>query len=74
MSRETFGMSYTDDGLPFAALNIPCVMISRCVCGKLTRGGGGGGTQEREGESLWEKRYGMGMEVDLRRILIGFRV
>ena len=29
--RETFGMSYTDDGLPFDALNIPCVMISRCL-------------------------------------------
>mmetsp|Transcript_59067 Transcript_59067/g.156865 ORF Transcript_59067/g.156865 Transcript_59067/m.156865 type:complete len:659 (+) Transcript_59067:318-2294(+) len=33
--RETFGMSYTDDGLPFAALNIPCVMISSDIAEKL---------------------------------------
>jgi len=33
--RETFGMSYTDDGLPFAALNIPCVMISSDIVSKL---------------------------------------
>ncbi|EKX48353.1 hypothetical protein GUITHDRAFT_162467 [Guillardia theta CCMP2712] len=33
--RETFGMSYTDDGMPFDALNIPCVMISSDVASKL---------------------------------------
>jgi len=33
--RETFGMSYTDDGLPFEALNIPCVMISSDIASKL---------------------------------------
>jgi len=33
--RETFGMSYTDDGLPFQALNIPCVMISSDIASKL---------------------------------------
>lgn len=29
------GMSYTDDGLPFEALNIPCVMISGELRGQL---------------------------------------
>jgi len=33
--KETFGMSYTDDGLPFEALNIPCVMISAEIAEKL---------------------------------------
>jgi len=33
--RETFGMSYTDDGEPFEALNIPCVMISSDIAEKL---------------------------------------
>jgi hypothetical protein len=33
--KETFGMSYTDDGLPFEALNIPCVMISVDIAEKL---------------------------------------
>jgi len=33
--KETFGMSYTDDGLPFEALNIPCVMISADIAEKL---------------------------------------
>ena len=33
--QETFGMSYTDDGLPFEALNIPCVMISAEIAEKL---------------------------------------
>lgn len=33
--RETFGMSYTDDGQPFENISIPCVMISSDVCEKL---------------------------------------
>ena len=33
--RETFGMSYTDDGEPFDAIQIPCVMISSDICTKL---------------------------------------
>jgi len=33
--RETFGMSYTDDGEPFENITIPCVMISSDVCEKL---------------------------------------
>ena len=33
--RETFGMSYTDDGEPFDQIQIPCVMISSDVCEKL---------------------------------------
>ena len=33
--RETFGMSYTDDGEPFESICIPCVMISSDVCSKL---------------------------------------
>mmetsp|Transcript_1959 Transcript_1959/g.4997 ORF Transcript_1959/g.4997 Transcript_1959/m.4997 type:complete len:313 (+) Transcript_1959:77-1015(+) len=33
--KETFGMSFTDDGLPFDALNIPCVMISSDIADKL---------------------------------------
>jgi hypothetical protein len=33
--KDTFGMSYTDDGLPFEALNIPCVMISADIAEKL---------------------------------------
>ena len=33
--KETFGMSFTDDGLPFEALNIPCVMISSDIAEKL---------------------------------------
>lgn len=33
--RETFGMSFTDDGEPFEAIKIPCVMISSDVCEKL---------------------------------------
>ena len=33
--KETFGMSYTDDGQPFEALNIPCVMISADIAEKL---------------------------------------
>lgn len=33
--RETFGMSYTDDGIPFESLNIPCVMISSDIASKL---------------------------------------
>ena len=36
--KETFGMSYTDDGLPFEALNIPCVMISVDIADKLECG------------------------------------
>jgi hypothetical protein len=33
--RETFGMSYTDDGEPFDTISIPCVMISSDICSKL---------------------------------------
>jgi len=33
--RETFGMSFTDDGEPLDAIQIPCVMISSDVCEKL---------------------------------------
>mmetsp|Transcript_47589 Transcript_47589/g.149104 ORF Transcript_47589/g.149104 Transcript_47589/m.149104 type:complete len:256 (-) Transcript_47589:242-1009(-) len=33
--RETFGMSFTDDGEPFDGITIPCVMISSDVCEKL---------------------------------------
>jgi len=33
--RETFGMSFTDDGEPFDAIRLPCVMISSDVCEKL---------------------------------------
>ena len=33
--RETFGMSYTDDGEPFDTIGIPCVMISSDICSKL---------------------------------------
>ena len=33
--KQTMRMSYTDDGLPFEALNIPCVMISADIAEKL---------------------------------------